>query len=309
MATYVALVIGTLVLVASVGLWLVGERGRLLLPSTRQLIRQFPPRRFFTLRGLHFYVYGRWPRQYIGLSIRHVQPRVGPRGKRWIFDNYHGKVLVTEDAKSLITVNREIPLQDLEQIIPYAAARNLVLHSPPEVAVLACPCRGSRAKPCLPAEVCMIVGQPFVDFVLEHHPRTSRRVTQAEALEILEAEHRRGHLHAAWFKDACLDRFYAICNCCKCCCGGIEAMVRNGIGMMASSGYVAQVDPQRCQACGRCQAACPFQAIRVDGKAAVRWEACLGCGVCTSQCPAGAVRLARDERKGPPLEIRLLTHD
>jgi tetratricopeptide (TPR) repeat protein len=55
-------------------------------------------------------------------------------------------------------------------------------------------------------------------------------LSPAEAVEILEAEHRRGHVHAAYFKDACLDRFYVICNCCKCCCGGIDAMVSVGLG-------------------------------------------------------------------------------
>jgi hypothetical protein len=39
----------------------------------------------------------------------------------------------------------------------------------------------------------------------------------AEALDLLRAEHERGHLHSAWFKDVMLNRFYAICNCCKCC--------------------------------------------------------------------------------------------
>ena len=35
-----------------------------------------------------------------------------------------------------------------------------------------------------------------------------------------------------------LGRFYAICNCCKCCCGAMQAHL-NGVPMLASSGYVA----------------------------------------------------------------------
>ncbi|MGO9416315.1 MAG: 4Fe-4S binding protein [Syntrophobacteraceae bacterium] len=59
------------------------------------------------------------------------------------------------------------------------------------------------------------------------------------------------------------DRFYAICNCCKCCCCGIEWMVKYGSPMLASSGYVAPVDETLCAACGTCVDACPFEAPSV----------------------------------------------
>lgn len=295
-------------LAAPLVFWLVGERGRPWRPSTRQVIRECGLQQFFSLRGLHGYSYARWPRRYIGLFVNHLLARLGPRGRKWLSDHYHGKVLQPEQAKAIITIDRTVPLQDLEQIIPYPTARHLLLQGPPELAVFECPCRRARPNPCQPTQVCLIVGQPFVDFVLEHHPRRSRRMTQNEAVELLEAEHRRGHVHAAWFKDVCLDRLFAICNCCKCCCGGIDAMVHHRIPIMASSGYVARVEPAQCKACGRCQTACPFEAVRVDAHAAVRWEACLGCGVCVDQCPEGALSLIRDPRKGFPLDVRLLGH-
>ena len=152
----------------------------------------------------------------------------------------------------------------------------------------------------------MVIGQPFVDFILEHHPQTSRRLTQVEALDLLKAEHERGHLHSAWFKDACMGRFYAICNCCKCCCGGIEAMVKYGSPCLASSGYVAQVDQEACTTCGACVDTCAFGALSMNGHLAVEWEKCMGCGACTSQCPVEGITLVRDERKGIPLDVRAL---
>jgi heterodisulfide reductase subunit A-like polyferredoxin len=123
---------------------------------------------------------------------------------------------------------------------------------------------------------------------------------------LLRAEHERGHVHTAWFKDACLDRFYSICNCCKCCCGGIEAMVKYGSPVIASSGFVAQVDDSACQACGRCATACPFGALSVNGHAQVNWDKCMGCGVCEGQCSNAAISLVRDDRKGVPLDLRVL---
>lgn len=103
-----------------------------------------------------------------------------------------------------------------------------------------------------------------------------------------------------------LDRFYAICNCCSCCCGGIDAMVNYGVPMITASGFVAQPDETLCVACGICESACPFQAVHVNGASAVDWERCMGCGVCVDQCPQRAMALVRDERKGAPLDVRVL---
>ena len=290
-------------------LWLYAERWRPLRSSTWRYLREVGLGRLFSHKTLHAYVYARWIKQYIGFCVNWLFPRLGPKGKRWVADRYHAKVLTTDQAKAVVTVNRDIPLQDLEQIIPYPLARELVLKGPPDIAVFECACRQIRDNPCEPSQVCMVIGQPFVDFILEHHPKTSRRVTQAEAVELLETEHARGHLQSAWFKDVLLNRFYAICNCCKCCCAGIEGMVRHGIPMVASSGYVAQVDETQCTACGECGDACPFDAIELREAATVNWDACMGCGVCVGQCPAEAMSLVRDERKGLPLDVRLLAED
>ena len=295
---------------AVLGLWLIAERGRLLSRSSRAGLRLLGLRNLVNLKGLHLYLYGRATNQYMRVAIRHVIPRLRPLGRRWLADRYHAKVLTPELARAVITIERDIPLRDLEQVIPYATARSIVLQGPLDIAVYECACRQARPNPCRPTQVCLVVGQPFVDFVLEHNPRSSRRIGQAEALELLRAEHDRGHVHTAWFKDACLGRFYAICNCCQCCCVGMEAMRTYGVPLLASSGYVAGVDEGRCNGCGACARACPFGAVSMNGAlnsgAAIAWEACMGCGVCIERCPAGALALVRDERKGLPLDVREL---
>ncbi len=308
LATVFLIIVGSLLL-AMLGFWFMGERGHFMLPSTWAGMRAGGLRSLLNLNALHQYVYGRWTNQYLNLLINHITPRLGERGKKWLRERYHGKVLTPDHAQAIITLNRDIPLRDLEQVIPYPVARDLVLKGPPDAAVFECGCRHARATPCQPTQVCMTIGQPFVDFILEHNPKTSRRLTQEEALELLAAEHKRGHVHTAWFKDACLGRFYAICNCCKCCCGGIEAMVKYGSPIVASSGYAARVDEARCKSCGTCVQACPFNASIVGGVAAVAWEKCMGCGVCEAKCPNGARSLVRDERKGIPLDVRMLTQE
>ena len=299
------------------------SRKRWLKPSTAAFVRE--ARRmpgFRPIDWIHGYVYARWPYLYIGIGTgehplskvfgplahwlsRLLPPRSDESGDRVSFaDTYHGKVVPLEAATQLVTVDEEIRLTDLEKIIPYKLARDIVLQNPDHIVVLDCPCRASRPDPCLPLDVCLIIGEPFAGFIAEHHPGRSRWITPAEAVEILRAEDERGHVHHAFFKDAMLGRFYAICNCCACCCGAMQAH-RHGTPMLAASGYEACVDADRCVGCGVCAEACQFGALSVeDGTAVVDQAACMGCGVCVHQCTQGAVSLMRDPAKGEPLEIR-----
>ena len=297
-------------------------------PSTRAFFRE--ARRmpgFSFLDRLHGYVYIRWPYLYIRIGTgEHVLARLlgppvrlvgrlfpaAPRHDRetgTFADGYHGKVVPLEAATQLVTVMEDVTLTELEQTIPYTLARDIVLRNPDHIMALECPCRAARDNPCQPLDVCLIVGEPFASFVAEHHARRSRWISQEEAVEILTAEHERGHVHHAFFKDAMLGRFYAICNCCSCCCGAMQAH-QHGTPMLISSGYVAVVDEGLCAGCKTCVEYCQFQAIAANnGHAAVGPSACMGCGVCVSQCPQEAISLRRDPAKGEPLEIqKLIAH-
>jgi len=288
-------------------LWLFGERWRLAQPSTLRGLRGGGGAGGSRLSGLHAYVYGRWTNQYLAILIKRVFPRLDEQGLKWWRDRYHAKVLTPGQAEAIVLHDHDLPRQDLgEQIIPYPLARDIVLTSAPDIAAYECACRHARPEHCEPTQVCMVVGRQYVDFLLEHNPQSTRRLTQAEAVELLRAEHGRGHVHSAWFKDAMDGRFYAICNCCSCCCAGIEAMTEYGSPMMASSGYVAQVDADECTGCGTCVETCPFGALSMDGVAHLLWDACMGCGACESQCQDECIELVRDEAKGMPLDVRLL---
>lgn len=272
----------------------------------------------------HGYLYARWTYLYIAVATgEHWLARLlGPvvsaaaraqafvdngRGRgRGVADSYHGKVVTPAGARQLISVREDIRLPDLEPVVPYPVARDIILKNPDHIVALECPCRSARQNPCQPIDVCLIVGEPFASFVVEHHPTRSRAISVEQASEILEAEHARGHVHHAFFKDAMLGRFYAICNCCPCCCGAMQAH-RNGTPMLASSGYVSEVDTAVCSGCGECTQACPFDALMLtDGQARVHLEACMGCGVCVDMCAMQAIELVREPARGEPLEIRSL---
>jgi ferredoxin len=220
---------------------------------------------------------------------------------------YHGKVTRPRDARALVTLDEPVSISVSEQVLPYRQARDIIIRNPDHIVALDCPCRAARENPCLPLDVCLIVGEPFAGFVMEHHPDRAKWITQEQATEIIDREHERGHVHHAFFKDVMLERFYAICNCCSCCCGAMQAY-RNGTPMLASSGYVSHVDADACIDCGTCEEICPFDAVAMTdlGMASVDVETCMGCGVCEDACPANAHELVLDPNKGDPLEITTL---
>lgn len=302
-----------------------GSRKAWVCPSTRAFLdegRGSPGTSLFDL--LHGYVYARWPYLYIGVGtgehplakviaqisrvVRSLIP-AGPtpaEGRSSTADGYHGKVLPLAQARRLVRIDRDIRLTDLEQVIPFDRARDIILKNPQNIVALECPCRSARDEPCLPLDVCLIVGEPFAGFVLEHHPYRSRRISSKEADQILAEEHARGHVHHAFFKDAMLGRFYAICNCCPCCCGAMQAM-RHGTPMLISSGYISRVDETLCIGCAVCETVCPFEALNiVDDLAVVSGTSCMGCGICVDECELEALTLMIDGSKPAPLEIEVL---
>lgn len=266
--------------------------------STRKVLKEHDIKNIEDF--LHMYIYARWTDKYLGMARRFL-PSLAKKNPRKIADNYHAKILTPDLAKKVISINKSIPLQDLEQIIPYPTARKIVLEHPLDIVVLDCPCRASAPNPCKPSMVCMIIGKPFTDFILEHRPDKSKRITKTEALELLEEVHKQGCVHSAYFKDVCLDRFYVICNCCKCCCLGIEAMMKHGVSMLASSGYTAKIEKDICVACGLCRKKCPFDAIAETFDTVE--DKCMGCGVCVSQCHKNAISLYKNPIRGIPLDV------
>lgn len=55
----------------------------------------------------------------------------------------------------------------------------------------------------------------------------------------------------------------------------------------------AQIDKNRCVACGACIKECPRNAIDIwkGCYARINLERCIGCGKCASICPAGSIEI------------------
>lgn len=278
---------------------------------------------------IHGYIYGRWAYNYIGLAgdkkpwwrylwaplifliDRHSPFRPtedsqtgDPNQKKPTWgDTYHGKAMPLAEATKLVKLDRPVNTAVSEQVLPYTRAREIVLRNPEKIVLLDCPCRSGMENPCMPLDVCILIGDPFASFMLEHHPDKTRVIDSDEAVRILKAENARGHVSHAFFKDIMLGRFYAICNCCSCCCGAMKAQ-RAGTEMLCSSGYLAEVDDEKCVACGVCAEKCQFKAIGFrKGHAFIREKRCMGCGVCINSCAKDALILRLAPEKGEPLII------
>jgi Pyruvate/2-oxoacid:ferredoxin oxidoreductase delta subunit len=223
---------------------------------------------------------------------------------------YHGKVMRHQEALKLVTEKEDVNLSPSERVIPFKIARDIILENPTSIALGPCPCRSASTNPCLPPEkqeVCMFLGEPWVSFMDEQNEKY-HRISQEQAVDVLEECHANGFVHTAYFEHAVGNRMDAICNCCSCCCMGVKMwnLLEGAVPLLAPSGYVAEVD-EDCTGCGLCaDSTCNFSAISLteDGqKAVIDLNKCMGCGVCEDLCSVGALHLRREPTKGDPLDL------
>jgi len=125
------LIIVGIILLTAIILWVLGERGKLMLPATKRFIREAGVRRFLNFNTFHGYIYQRLQKQYLKFLIK-ANPTSPPFLRKFITDRYHSKILTPEHAKKIITLNKDIPLQKIEQIIPHNIALSIVLNASPK---------------------------------------------------------------------------------------------------------------------------------------------------------------------------------
>ena len=101
-----------------------------------------------------------------------------------------------------------------------------------EVVVGPCSCRevfGNCDNPMNTEIMLGLNGNVFI----EERPDDYREITKEEAKEILRQCHQRGLIHTI---IKCRQDFYAICNCCSCCCVPLRLSKQYGIGNAAARG-------------------------------------------------------------------------
>ena len=106
--------------------------------------------------------------------------------------------------------------------------------------------------------------------------------------------------------DACEDNVYEVSNQCRGCVAkaGVAACPKDAISIVDGK---SGIDREKCIRCGKCKAACPYDAIAHKvrpcsqacgikavvtdelGRAKIDNDKCVGCGQCMVSCPFGAI--------------------
>jgi ferredoxin len=193
-------------------------------------------------------------------------------------------------------IHRVIPVEEAVpagvDIYTYELASDL-LEKAKAWGVRDCICRTQQkllGKGCdRPVENCLVFAP--VEGIFSHSQST-RAISKAEALGILEEAAESGLVHSPGnFQDG----NYYICNCCTCCCGVLRRVSEfNTPTIIANSGFCAVVEGATCAGCGDCLPRCQFGALAIiDEVCQVDPGRCVGCGLCVTVCPTEALSLER----------------
>jgi len=110
-------------------------------------------------------------------------------------------------------------------------------------------------------ETCMTFGD-YADYYVR--TGRGRYLSREEIIELLDKCEKDGLVHHVFSFDSGFSEY--ICNCCDCCCmttrGVTEQNLGNGGGTTRTN-YCAQVDKEKCVACGECVDKCIFQAVKL----------------------------------------------
>lgn len=203
---------------------------------------------------------------------------------------------------------RVIPIQ--KSITPeletasFDEIKTLVEDAPEPLRLIPCICKTGKDlldDPCKKTdrrEICLL----FRDFaeMFERHGM-GRAVSKAEALEMLSQSEEEGLM----LMPSNMREPQVICSCCGCCCGitGMLSMVKRPVEFTATN-YVAELNREVCNGCGKCVRRCNMKAMVLDGETRkpvrVNPARCIGCGVCVPACKTGAIALIKRETATVP---------
>ncbi|AKA69747.1 4Fe-4S dicluster domain-containing protein [Clostridium scatologenes] len=200
-----------------------------------------------------------------------------------------GKVFVQEGVLS-----RENELE----IMDYDRASNVIKEAR-FITVSMCFCRHKMkhlGKQCYaPMETCLTFGNSAYTLSKNGY---GRAIDSVEALEILNMAYEYNLVQCG---ENVRNGSVFLCNCCGCCCEGMLAIKKFGyLTPIQTTAFLPQFIEESCIGCGKCEKACPIDAIKIDPvtkKARSDENICLGCGICVRNCPKKSIYLKHREKQ------------
>ena len=130
-----------------------------------------------------------------------------------------------------------------------------------------CSCRASRAvlgDGCTDNEDdwCVQLGD-MVDYTVE--TGRAHYITKERALEIFELAEKNGYVHQITNIDG-ENKIFDICNCNVKICNALRTSLLFNTPYLSRSAYTANVEKEKCVACGKCVEVCPAGAVKLGQK-------------------------------------------
>jgi ferredoxin len=199
-----------------------------------------------------------------------------------------------------------VPESEFFEVLDYEKASALI-EANDKFSIGLCSCRHKKLhvgeKTCdVPLEKCSQFGRA-ADFMIRN--KLAREVSRSEMMENFAQSRDMGLVFGA---DNVQKNIKFVCHCCKCCCGPLLGISKYGYpNAIVTSTCIAEIVDESCVGCGKCEKACPINAITMnaaanpEGKrkrdARVDTSICIGCGVCALKCPTKACRLAKRKQR------------
>jgi len=206
----------------------------------------------------------------------------------------------------VITVDRTIAAGN--QVHTYDQVQTFI-DKHDQIAVSTCYCRHAAAlrgedTHGMPNDVCMQFGIG-AQFAVER--LNARKITKAEAREVLDRAEEAGLIHMSMNKA---DDVEFICNCDRWHCVTVtHALAKPKPGLAFSSGFEPRFDTEACVACETCIERCPAEALEMGPEEVplVDLDRCFGCAVCATGCPSEAITMqTRSDIPAPPENAKAL---